>query len=158
MTDLITMEEAMQGARKAKRGLRVRLGEMQGWRCAYCATPFSSRGARRITLDHFIPRSRGGKFSYLNCVAACYSCNHQRASIDALLFYEALHSERAWKRGGIPKKVRAELHAQTGLVPPPPAPAWHSKNAPIKRLYYIEDGTMRTWEELNPNLRDNRPL
>ena len=41
-----------------------------GFKCAYC-------GARklRLTIDHIIPKSRGGKSTFENCVAACKPCN-----------------------------------------------------------------------------------
>lgn len=44
-----------------------------GFKCAYC-------GARheRLTMDHIIPRSRGGKTSFENCVAACKKCNNKK--------------------------------------------------------------------------------
>lgn len=43
------------------------------YRCAYC-------GARAETIDHVIPRSRGGKHSWQNCVACCVKCNHRKAN------------------------------------------------------------------------------
>ncbi|WP_422758806.1 HNH endonuclease [Paenarthrobacter sp. C1] len=41
-------------------------------RCAYC-------GAKATTIDHIVPRSRGGNWSYTNCVAACETCNFDKA-------------------------------------------------------------------------------
>jgi len=41
-----------------------------GFRCAYCG----SRN-HRLTIDHIIPRSRGGRSTFENCVAACKPCN-----------------------------------------------------------------------------------
>jgi 5-methylcytosine-specific restriction endonuclease McrA len=41
-------------------------------RCAYC-------GRRGTTVDHVVPRSRGGGDTWLNTVAACGSCNHRKA-------------------------------------------------------------------------------
>ena len=38
-------------------------------RCAYCA-------ARADTIDHVLPRSRGGRHEWTNVVAACARCNH----------------------------------------------------------------------------------
>jgi len=51
--------------------------------CQYCATRFNSE---KLTLDHVIPRSRGGKRSWLNIVAACQRCNQRKGS---MLTYEA---------------------------------------------------------------------
>ena len=39
-----------------------------GRRCAYCAR-------RADTIDHVVPRSRGGGHTWENCVAACRLCN-----------------------------------------------------------------------------------
>jgi len=41
-------------------------------RCAYC-------GRKADTIDHVVPRSRGGEHSWENCVAACRSCNSRKA-------------------------------------------------------------------------------
>ncbi|OHU90250.1 HNH endonuclease [Mycobacterium talmoniae] len=40
--------------------------------CAYC-------GGRADTVDHVVPRSRGGDHSWENCVACCSTCNHRKA-------------------------------------------------------------------------------
>jgi len=39
--------------------------------CAYC-------GGHGSTIDHIVPRSRGGKNSWLNTVAACGGCNQRK--------------------------------------------------------------------------------
>ncbi len=41
--------------------------------CAYCDTK-----TRDLTIDHIIPRSRGGKSDFDNCVACCKSCNTRK--------------------------------------------------------------------------------
>jgi 5-methylcytosine-specific restriction endonuclease McrA len=45
------------------------------WRCVYCGTT-----AGRLTLDHVIPRSRGGESVWENVVTACAPCNHQKGN------------------------------------------------------------------------------
>jgi 5-methylcytosine-specific restriction endonuclease McrA len=42
------------------------------FRCQYCGRKFPSH---QLTLDHVIPRSRGGKMVWENVVCACISCN-----------------------------------------------------------------------------------
>ena len=42
-------------------------------RCAYCGGPPD-------TVDHVMPKSRGGASSWLNLVAACLPCNHSKAA------------------------------------------------------------------------------
>ncbi len=43
-----------------------------GGACAYC-------GGAATSLDHVVPRSRGGAHSWDNVVAACGRCNHVKA-------------------------------------------------------------------------------
>ena len=43
-----------------------------GGRCAYCGAPATS-------LDHVVPRSRGGEHTWDNVVSACGRCNHVKA-------------------------------------------------------------------------------
>jgi hypothetical protein len=43
--------------------------------CQYCGVKIY--GAQ-ITMDHILPKSRGGKTSFLNCVLACHDCNNSK--------------------------------------------------------------------------------
>ncbi len=43
-----------------------------GHRCAYCGDPAD-------TIDHVLPRSRGGGHAWENCVACCRPCNGRKA-------------------------------------------------------------------------------
>ncbi|MET7767269.1 HNH endonuclease [Nocardia sp. NPDC005366] len=60
---------------------RAALMHRDRYRCGYC-------GGKAETIDHVIPRSRGGEHSWENCVASCAPCNHRKA--DKLL------SELGW--------------------------------------------------------------
>ena len=42
--------------------------------CQYCG-----RQNGRLTLDHVVPRARGGEHSWTNIVSACNHCNHRKA-------------------------------------------------------------------------------
>ena len=44
-----------------------------GHKCAYCG-----RADLPLTLDHVIPRSKGGDDSWENLVAACLPCNNRK--------------------------------------------------------------------------------
>lgn len=57
-----------QRAPWSRRGVLVR----DRHRCAYC-------GRRATTVDHIVPKSRGGGDSWLNTVAACAMDNHRKA-------------------------------------------------------------------------------
>lgn len=47
------------------------------WTCQYCAQRFGS--TKGLTLDHVVPRSRGGPSSWTNIVTACIPCNARKA-------------------------------------------------------------------------------
>jgi 5-methylcytosine-specific restriction endonuclease McrA len=42
--------------------------------CQYCGTH------DRLSIDHVLPSSRGGKTSFENCVASCVSCNIKKGN------------------------------------------------------------------------------
>lgn len=71
---------------------RAALMQRDRYRCGYC-------GGKAETIDHVIPRSRGGEHSWENCVASCAPCNHRKA--DKLL------SELGWT-------LRAQLVSPKG--------------------------------------------
>jgi len=45
-----------------------------GFTCQYC-----HNATKDLTLDHVMPRHRGGGHSWENVVAACKACNHRKA-------------------------------------------------------------------------------
>ncbi|MHA6784836.1 HNH endonuclease [Pseudonocardia saturnea] len=76
--------------------------------CAYC-------NKRADTIDHVVPRSRGGPHSWDNCVAACKACNSKKA--DRLL------EELGWTLSFVP---RPPNRAAGGILvlAIEPLPAW----------------------------------
>lgn len=44
------------------------------FRCQYCG-----KESHSLTLDHVVPRYRGGEHTWLNVVSACIPCNHRKA-------------------------------------------------------------------------------
>jgi 5-methylcytosine-specific restriction endonuclease McrA len=79
-----------------------------GRRCAYCSK-------RADTIDHVVPRSRGGTHDWDNCVAACRGCNSKKA--DRML------EELGWSLTVAP---RAPDRAAGGILvlAIEPLPAW----------------------------------
>ena len=65
-----------------------------GWRCVYCGS-----ASGRLTLDHVIPRSKGGDSVWENVVTSCAPCNLRKGN-------------------RLPHEVHMELHTP----PRPPAP------------------------------------
>lgn len=45
--------------------------------CQYCG---GQPGKEHLTLDHIIPRSRGGRMDWENVVTACAPCNRRKAN------------------------------------------------------------------------------
>jgi 5-methylcytosine-specific restriction endonuclease McrA len=71
---------------------RAALMRRDNYLCAYC-------GTRADTIDHVVPRSKGGTHSWENCVASCTKCNHRKADrlIDELGW--TLHCDPAVPHG-----------------------------------------------------------
>lgn len=46
------------------------------FKCQYCASSFKKS---ELTLDHVMPKSRGGDTSWENIVTACKACNNKKA-------------------------------------------------------------------------------
>lgn len=75
-------------------------------RCVYCE-------ARADTIDHVVPRSRGGGHLWTNVVAACARCNHRKG--DRLL------SEIGWRLARRPVEPPATVALVLGWAPRDPA-------------------------------------
>jgi 5-methylcytosine-specific restriction endonuclease McrA len=44
-------------------------------RCQYCGSPH-----KPLTVDHVLPKNRGGEDSWENLVCACVSCNNRKGN------------------------------------------------------------------------------
>ena len=55
----------------SKRNVLIR----DGFACCYCTT---RKG--KMTIDHIVPRSRGGPTNFENCVASCKPCNNKKGN------------------------------------------------------------------------------
>jgi 5-methylcytosine-specific restriction endonuclease McrA len=64
-----------------------------GWRCVYCGST-----AGRLTLDHVVPRSRGGDSTWENVVTSCAPCNLRKGN-----------------------RLPHEVHMELSRLPRPPA-------------------------------------
>lgn len=51
--------------------------ERDNWTCQYCRAKLTHKTA---TIDHILPRSRGGRSNFENCVASCAQCNIRKAN------------------------------------------------------------------------------
>lgn len=71
--------------------------------CQYCHFPFPPQ---KLTLDHVIPRSRGGGSTWENLVACCFACNNRK-------------SDRTPEEAGMPlsrKPSQIGIHAKHRLM------------------------------------------
>lgn len=59
-----------------------------GFTCQYC-----ERQASDLTIDHVIPRSRGGHHVWDNVVSACKSCNHRKGGKSIAEARMSLHTQ-----------------------------------------------------------------
>lgn len=83
-----------------------------GFTCQYCTR---RPGVADLTIDHVVPRSRGGSSSWENCVTACRTCNARKANRtthDGGFRLVRSPSAPRWPGGLDPASVRAR-------------PAWH---------------------------------
>src|ERR1051325_1844374 len=56
---------------------RMRIYMRDKFRCQYCG---EKKSASDLTLDHILPRSRGGDNSPVNIVTACVACNSRKSN------------------------------------------------------------------------------
>ena len=63
--------------REAAGARRMRIYMRDKFRCQYCG---EKKSAGELTLDHILPRSRGGDNSPVNIVTACVLCNGRKGS------------------------------------------------------------------------------
>ena len=61
--------------REASGMKRARIYMRDKFRCQYCG---DKKPAGELTLDHILPRSRGGDNSPVNVVTACVACNNRK--------------------------------------------------------------------------------
>lgn len=55
---------------------RLNVFYRDNFQCQYCGKHF---GHKDLTLDHVLPKSRGGKSEWTNIVSACAPCNNKKA-------------------------------------------------------------------------------
>ena len=104
---------------------RAALMRRDNYLCAYC-------GSKADTIDHVIPRSRGGQHVWENCVASCTRCNHRKADHLIEDIGWTLRCDPAAPRGAHWRLIGAArrrpavgglpARAQRRLIPGPPDP------------------------------------
>ena len=64
--------------RNARRKFRQSIFESWEWKCAYCDKELDTKSA---TIDHIIPKYKGGHNVKSNMVCSCSKCNRSKGSV-----------------------------------------------------------------------------
>lgn len=81
------VRSAYASFRRARQaGAAARANRSRGTHCFYCGVRFRGDGKRARTIDHRIPRARGGTDALANLVFACHACNQRKADTDEAAF------------------------------------------------------------------------
>lgn len=88
---------------------RPNLAKRDAHSCQYCGADLRRE---KVTVEHVLPRSRGGPTTWENCVAACEGCNSRKA--------DQTPQEAGMKLRTVPKVPawRIRLRAPRGVVRP----------------------------------------
>lgn len=75
MPSVVRLLNRIRGKRSIKFS-RVNVALRDNFACQYCRTKLP---LKKLTFDHVVPRSKGGKTRWENIVMACYDCNERKA-------------------------------------------------------------------------------
>ncbi|MFO0904803.1 MAG: HNH endonuclease [Pirellulales bacterium] len=75
--EVITLAEYDRVPRNVVTFSRRNLYRRDQYTCQYCG---AQPGSEELTIDHVLPRSRGGTSTWENCVLACLDCNQRKAN------------------------------------------------------------------------------
>ena len=85
--------------------------DRDNYTCVYCGKNAYEDNIDKsdFTIDHILPRARGGKSNWVNTACACYSCNHMKG--------DKKMSEIGFKIRWQPKTPRTNYWVASGTVP-----------------------------------------
>jgi hypothetical protein len=99
------------------------------YRCVYCGSD------KKLTIDHVVPLSSGGKSSWENTVTSCHKCNNQKGNSPLVDFMQAkgfTHTINPYKPHHIILMIRGSLEN----VHPSWMPYIYLSNNPINDFNY----------------------
>ena len=73
---IIRLEHMVHRPRQRVKLTKREILRRDSYTCQYCG---AQPGSEELTIDHVLPRSRGGVSSWENCVLACMACNKRKA-------------------------------------------------------------------------------
>jgi len=74
LPSVIRLAQMVRRPHRQRKMTRYEIFNRDKYTCQYCAEQ-----SRHLTLDHVIPRSRGGEHTWENVVSACADCNRRKA-------------------------------------------------------------------------------
>ena len=74
LPSVIRLDYFIKRLRREKKLTRYEIFNRDRYTCQYCG-----KQTRQLTLDHIIPRYRGGQHTWENVVSACIQCNRRKA-------------------------------------------------------------------------------
>lgn len=74
LPSVIRLTHMIKRLRFRRKMSRIEIFNRDGYTCQYCG-----KESHTLTLDHIIPRSRGGEHSWENVVSCCVRCNRHKA-------------------------------------------------------------------------------
>ncbi|MBE9477880.1 MAG: HNH endonuclease, partial [Chloroflexi bacterium] len=74
LPSVIRLSHIIKRPRPKRRLTRLEVFNRDRYTCQYCG-----KETRQLTLDHVIPRYRGGEQTWENVVSACIPCNRRKA-------------------------------------------------------------------------------
>ncbi len=74
LPSVIRLAYMIKRPRRKRKLTRFEIFNRDHYTCQYCG-----KETRQLTLDHVIPRYRGGQHSWENVVGACVMCNRRKA-------------------------------------------------------------------------------
>ena len=95
------------GSRWIRPEKRKRVYERDDFRCLWCTRDLRFVAQRERTLDHVLPRERGGTNDAHNLITSCLSCNSKRQHMVAIHF-AYLIAERGLSGTQAPQRVVAQ--------------------------------------------------
>lgn len=74
--EIIVLRSGINPKRRTMKFSRKNLSRRDKRTCQYCGKTGASVD---LTVDHVVPKKRGGKSSWKNCVMSCHECNKKKA-------------------------------------------------------------------------------
>ena len=83
--------------RNARRKFRQSIFESWEWKCAYCDKELDTKSA---TVDHIVPKYKGGHNVKSNMICSCSKCNRSKGSVLLEDWYNSSNSYYSEERLG----------------------------------------------------------